>query len=254
MITLMWLDIIDLREFYASPMGRTVRRLIGQRLRALWPAQSASVPGQRMLGLGFATPFLNLFEGEASHIVAAMPAGQGVMSWPEPSANRVALTDERALPFPDRMFDRLVLVHCVEGCPDLRAMMRECWRVLADGGRLVVVVANRRSLWSRAEASPFAQGRPYSMSQITRHLRENMFVPLQTATALFAPPVGWRMFGRFAYSLEKLGTRWFPTLGGALVIEAEKQLYAPLNATPAPSGARLPAKVAVKAAGNVRRA
>ncbi|MGE3474411.1 MAG: methyltransferase domain-containing protein [Rhodospirillaceae bacterium] len=254
MISPMWIDIIDLREFYASPMGRAVRRLVGQRLRALWPAQSAPAPGQRLLGLGFVTPYLNLFEGEASHIVAAMPAGQGVMSWPEPAANRVALTDEQALPFPDRTFDRLILVHCVEGCPELRAMMRECWRVLADGGRLIVVVANRRSLWSRAEASPFAQGRPYSMSQITRLLRENMFVPLQTATALFAPPVGWRMFGRFAYSLEKLGARWFPTFGGALVIEAEKQLYAPLNAAPAVSGAHMPAKVAVKAAGNVRRA
>lgn len=249
----MWIDIIDLREFYASPMGRAVRRLIGQRLRTLWPAQTAPTPGQRMLGLGFVTPYLNLFEGEASHIVAAMPAGQGVMSWPDPSANRVALTDEQALPFPDRTFDRLVLVHCIEGCPELRAMMRECWRVLADGGRLIVVVANRRSLWSRVEASPFAQGRPYSMSQIARLLRENMFVPLQTATALFIPPLGWRMFGRFAYSLERLGAKWFPTLGGALVIEAEKQLYVPLGATPAVSGARMTAKVAVKAAGNVRR-
>lgn len=251
----MWIDIIDLREFYASPMGRAVRQLIGERLRTLWPAQTGGLAtGQRMLGLGFATPFLPLFDGEASHIVAAMPAGQGVMSWPEAAANRVTLADEQTLPFPDRCFDRLILVHCVEGSPALRPMMRECWRVLADGGRLIVVVANRRSLWSRAEASPFAQGRPYSMSQITRLLRDNMFVPLQTATALFAPPVGWRLFGRFASSLEKLGTRWFPTLGGALVVEAEKQLYAPLNATPAPSGARMPARVPVKAAGNVRRA
>lgn len=250
----MWLDIIDLREFYASPMGRTVRRLIGQRLRALWPAAEPPPPGQRILGLGFATPFLTTLDTEASHVVAAMPAGQGVMSWPDPKANRAVLTDEQALPFPDRTFDRILLVHCVESSPALRPMMRECWRVLADGGRLIVVVANRRSLWSRAEASPFAQGRPYSMGQITRLLRENLFVPLQTATALFAPPVGWRLFGRFAYSLEKLGVRWFPTFGGALVVEAEKQIYAPLNATPAVSGARAPVKVAVKAAGNVRRA
>lgn len=252
MMGLMWIDIIDLREFYASPMGRAVRRLIGQRVRALWPAPSHVVPRQRMLGLGFATPFLGLFEGEAGHIVAAMPAGQGVMAWPDPAANRVALADEQALPFPDRAFDRLLLVHCVEGSPALRPMMRECWRVLADGGRLVVVVANRRSLWSRAEASPFAQGRPYSMGQITRLLRENLFVPLQTATALFLPPVGWRLFGRFAFGFERLGVRWFSTFGGVLVVEAEKQIYSPLGATPAVSGARMP-KVEVKAAGSVRR-
>lgn len=250
----MWIDIIDLREFYASPMGRAVRRLIGQRLRALWPAPTLFSAEQRMLGLGFATPYLKEFDGEAGKVVAAMPAGQGVMVWPSGAPNRVTLVDEQALPFPDRSFDRLLLVHCVEGSPALRPMMRECWRVLTDGGRLVVVVANRRSLWSRAEASPFAQGRPYSMSQITRLLRENMFVPLQTATALFLPPLGWRLLGRFAYGFERLGVRWFPTFGGALVVEAEKQIYAPLNATPAVSGARATVKVAVKAAGNVRRA
>lgn len=240
----MWIDIIDLREFYAHALGRTVRRLIGQRLRALWP----DLGGRRLLGLGFATPFLGQFD-EATHVVAGMPAGQGVMRWPEGAANRVALIDEQALPFPDRAFDRILLVHFVEGSPALRPMMRECWRVLADGGRLVVVVANRRSLWSRFEASPFAQGTPYSMGQITRLLRESLFVPLGTATALFMPPVGWRLFGRFAFSLEALGVRWFPTFGGALVIEAEKQIYAtPFTAAPA-GGARVPAKIAVKAAG-----
>lgn len=250
----MWIDIIDLREFYASPMGRTVRRLIRQRLRALWPAPSRASgdppPGQRVLGLGFATPFLGLFEHEASHVIAAMPAGQGVMRWPETAKNRVALADEQGLPFPDRSFDRLLLVHCVEGSPALRTMMRECWRVLADGGRLMVVVANRRSLWSRAEASPFAQGQPYSMSQLTRLLRETLFVPLQTATALFTPPLGWRLLGRFAFSLENLGARWLPTFGGALVVEAEKQIYAtPFGGSPV--GAIVaPVKVAVKAAGS----
>ena len=83
----MWIDIIDLREFYASPMGRAVRRLIGQRLRALWPAPTLITAEQRMLGLGFATPFLPAFDGEAGKVVAAMPAGQGVMCWPATAAN-----------------------------------------------------------------------------------------------------------------------------------------------------------------------
>lgn len=245
----MWLDIIDLREFYASPMGRTVRRLIRQRLRILWPAPAASSAAtQRILGLGFATPFLSLFEAECSHLLSVMPAGQGVMRWPSDAPNRVALADEHALPLPDRAFDRILLVHCIESSPALRPMMRECWRVLTDGGRLMVVVANRRSLWARAEASPFAQGQPYSMGQLTRLLRENMFVPCQTATALYAPPLGRRLFGRFAFSLENIGARWFPTLGGALVVEAEKQLYA-TPFTPAPAGGGVHVKVPVKAAG-----
>ena len=188
----------------------------------------------RVLGVGFATPFLGLFRGEAERVLAAMPAAQGGMHWPNGEPNLAVLTDEQALPFPDRSVDRMLLVHCLEGSAQLRPFMRECWRVLADGGRLIVVVTNRRGLWAMAESVPFAQGRPYSMGQITRLLRDNLFVPLQTTTALFLPPVWWRLFGAWSATLEELGARWFPTFAGVLVVEAEKQIYAaPFDAVPA---------------------
>jgi SAM-dependent methyltransferase len=226
----MWTDIIDLRAFYAGPLGRLVNQLISRRLRQIWP----SLGGMRILGVGFAAPFLSLFQGEAERVLAAMPAGQGVMHWPDGAPNLAVLADEQALPFPDRSIDRLLLVHCLEGSAQLRPFMRECWRVLADGGRLIVVVTNRRGLWARAESVPFAQGRPYSMGQITRLLRDNLFVPLESTTALFLPPVWWRLFGAWAATLEDLGARWFPTFAGALVVEAEKQIYAaPFDAVPA---------------------
>ena len=240
----MWTDIVDLRAFYAGALGGLVRRLISRRLREVWPA----LGGQRVLGVGFAPPFLGLFQGEAERIVAAMPAGQGVMRWPEGEPNLAILADEQALPLPDRSIDRLLLVHCLEGSAQLRPFLRECWRVMADGGRLTVVVTNRRGLWSRAENAPFAQGRPYSMSQITRLLRDNLFVPLQTTTALFVPPVWWRLFGSWATTLEDLGARWFPTFAGVLIVEAEKQIYAaPFDAVPAQA---VRAKATVRAAGN----
>lgn len=245
----MWADIVDLRDFYASPRGRLARRLIARRLREIWP----NAAGRRVLGVGFAVPYLGLFQGEAERVVAVMPAGQGVLHWPEGAPGLVALSAEDAFPFPDRSMDRLVLVHCLEGSEQLRPFLRECWRVLADGGRLLVVVANRRGLWARAETAPFAHGRPYSMGQITRLLRDNLFVPLQTATALFLPPVWWRMFGTWATAIENLGARWFPTFAGVVVVEAEKQIYAaPFAGAPAVPAR---AKVLVRPAGNgVRKA
>jgi hypothetical protein len=51
---IMWTDIIDLREFYAKPLGRLVRRLISRRIREFWPV----IAGRRVLGIGFAIPFL----------------------------------------------------------------------------------------------------------------------------------------------------------------------------------------------------
>lgn len=228
----MWLDVVDLRDFYAGPLGRLARRLIGRQLREIWP----DAQGQCVLGLGFAVPYLPLFRDEAERVLAVMPPGQGVTHWPEDVPSLVCLAEEFTLPLPDRSIDRLLIVHCLEGSAELRLLMRECWRVLADGGRVVVVVANRSSLWARFEPSPFAHGRPYSLSQITKLLRHSMFAPRQTAKALFMPPVLWKLFGGWAAALDRVGSRWFPTLAGVHIVEAEKQIYAmPWDAAPAVS-------------------
>jgi SAM-dependent methyltransferase len=227
----MWSDIIDLRDFYETPLGRLAGRLVSRCLRLIWP----SVAGQRVVGIGYAIPYLEGFQEDAERTLAVMPAGQGVVHWPAGAPARVALADENSLPLPDRSVDRLLLAHCLEGTAEVRLVLRECWRVLADGGRLVVIVTNRRGIWSRAEHVPFAQGRPFSTGQLTRLLRDSMFAPTQSAGALFMPPVWWRLFRSWAVSLEELGARWFPTFAGVVVMEAEKQIYA---APPIPAGAR----------------
>ncbi|MSO97188.1 MAG: methyltransferase domain-containing protein [Rhodospirillaceae bacterium] len=226
----MWLDVIDLSDFYASPLGRLVRRLIGRRLQEIWPDSRT----QRVLGLGFAVPYLPPFRDDAERALAVMPPGQGVIHWPDDGPGLVCLADEFTLPLPDRSIDRILIAHCLEGSAEPRLLMRECWRVLADGGRILVVVANRSSLWARFEPSPFAHGRPYSLSQITKLMRDGLFAPRQTAKALFLPPVWWRLFGNWAGALDQIGSRWFPTLAGVHIVEAEKQIYAiPLDAVPA---------------------
>ena len=68
----MWMDAVDLRDFYASGLGRVARRMIGRRIRALWP----DVRGSNILGLGYAAPFLGVFRAEALRVTALMPAAQ----------------------------------------------------------------------------------------------------------------------------------------------------------------------------------
>ena len=33
----MWIDVVDLRDFYASSLGQVARRMIRRQLRTLWP-------------------------------------------------------------------------------------------------------------------------------------------------------------------------------------------------------------------------
>ena len=80
--------------------------------------------------------------------------------------------------------------------------------MLKGNGRLLVIVPNRRGLWSRVERTPFGHGQPYSVSQLSRVLRNNMFTASHVSRALFVPPYRWRAILRSGYSLEDLGSRW----------------------------------------------
>ncbi|MCH8139779.1 MAG: methyltransferase domain-containing protein, partial [Proteobacteria bacterium] len=137
--------------------------------------------------------------------------------------------------FPDASIDRVLLVHALECSEQVRPMLREVWRVLADGGRLLVVVPNRRGIWARFDRSPFGHGQPYTVSQLSRLLRDNLFTPIAAAGSLFAPPSHSRMMLAAAPAWERLGSRWFQTFAGVVLIEAGKQIYA---ASPARAGKR----------------
>ena len=58
-----------------------------------------------------------------------------------------------ALPFPDETFDEVVAIGCLHHTGDLFGAIAEVRRVLKPGGRLVMMVYNRRSL-RRALAAP----------------------------------------------------------------------------------------------------
>ena len=235
----MWPNAVDLRDFYRSKTGRVARRVIRDHVRAHW----TGVAGMNVLGVGYTTPYLGAFAEEAARVVAVMPAGQGVLRWPVDAPNLTALADEAELPLPDTSIDRVLLVHALESSEQLRPMLREVWRVMAEGGRLLLVVPNRTGIWARLDRTPFGHGHPYSSAQISTLLRDTMFDPLGTRFGLFMPPSRRRVLIASASAAERIGSRWFPRLGGVLLVEAAKRVYA---AAPAAAPARRrPARAAV---------
>ena len=234
----MWNDVIDLRDFYASPLGHVTRRMIRRQIRAAW----GDVGGLNVLGIGYATPYLSTLRGEAARTIAAMPARQGVLHWPADETGLTVLADEMELPFPDLFFDRVLLIHALECTDHVGPLMREIWRVMSGSGRLLVAAPNRAGLWSRLERTPFGRGRPYSAGQLSRTLREAMFTPLATRHALFVPPSRSRMFLSSAPAWENIGQRWFPAASGIVMIDATKQIYAAPPETQRRKKAYVPAR------------
>jgi SAM-dependent methyltransferase len=217
----MFIDVVDLRDFYSQGLGVVARRFVGRGIRARWDDLS----GLRVAGIGYSTPYLGLFREEAERCIAFMPAAQGVVKWPSARPGLVALVEENGLPLTDAAVDRVLLVHALEMTDDPVSLLREVWRVLAPNGRLLAVVPNRRGLWARIDSTPFGHGRPYSRGQITKILRETLFTPNGWGEALYVPPVPRGWFLRTAVAWERAGATISAPFAGVHIVEATKQVY-----------------------------
>lgn len=217
----MYLDVVDLREFYTRPTGRVARAFVTASIARLWPADC----GGEIVGLGFTTPYLRRFIPSASRLCAFMPAAQGIIHWPKEGPNRTALVFDDLLPLPDACVSRILLVHSLEMAESPGQVLEEAWRILAPGGRILIVAPNRRGLWAASERTVFGQGRPFSRGQLTRLLKESGFTPEHWDSALHFPPSASPLVLRSARAIDRFSRAAIPALAGVLLVEAQKQMY-----------------------------
>lgn len=216
------MDIVDLREFYASRLGNTTHRLLGSRLRP----HLGKVTGAKVMGLGYAAPYLDSLVPDAEVRMAFMMARQGVVRWPEEGGALSSLVDECDLPLLESAIDVALVVHGLELSESPEEMLKEVWRVLAPQGRLLLVVPNRRGLWARFDSSPFGVGQPFSRPQLSTLLRESQFSVVSWSSALSFPPSHRALVLSSAPAIERVGSRIMPGVSGVVIVEAVKQIYA----------------------------
>ncbi|MEN0001587.1 MAG: class I SAM-dependent methyltransferase [Pseudomonadota bacterium] len=223
----MHMDIVELRAWYHSELGRRAAQTIGLALSRIWEP----VANERLLGLGYTRPWLERFEPDTDRTMSFMLANHGAARWPRTGPSKTALVFDEELPLADAAVDRILMVHVLEHAENPRETLMEMWRVLAPNGRLVIVVPNRQGVWARVESTPFGTGRPYSRSQIVRLLRETNFTATAETEALFFPPSRRFLTYKLSGRLEAIGLRLWPMLSGVLIIEAQKRLFEGLPVT-----------------------
>lgn len=217
----MAIAIDELIGFYKSPLGRISRRLIRELVKELAGAHD----GRRIVGLGYATPYLMQFSDRAERVMAFMPARQGIVRWPEDGPCRAVMVDPLEMPLTDAAVDLVVAVHAFEHVADAEELMRELWRVTAPGAHLVVAVPRRRGLWAQRDNNPFGHGHPFSKTQLSRLLREHSFTPEEWRDALYLPPTQFQPALKSARAFEIGGRFLGSALAGLLAVRARRENY-----------------------------
>ena len=221
----MFEDAAEFHDYYRSRQGRHVAMRLRRRLTDFW---SRSANGCNA-AFGYAPQLLRADDHPA--VLNFAPMRLGPYDWPPKGPGRTVLVNGRSLPLLDVQLDRLLLIHALEFDSNPSRLLDECWRVLDGAGRLLVMVPNRNGLWARAERTPFGHGRPFSRGQLRKLLQDHGFTPVEARTMLFMPPAALGLFLRFGPQIERLGRNWSPAVGGVLLVEAQKNLYAPAGKT-----------------------
>lgn len=217
----MSIDVQRLIGYYKSPLGRISRALVREQVIDL----SADVRDKRVLGLGFATPYLRFALEPAERVLAFMPGRQGASAWPREGPSCTVLCDPLEMPLTDAAIDLTIAVHALEHIADAEELMRELWRVTAPNGRLVIVVPRRRGIWAQRDNTPFGQGNPYSGGQLEKLLRDHSFVPEAWRDALFLPPLKSGLVLKSTRFFERAGRLLGPAMSGVICVRARKEAF-----------------------------
>jgi len=125
-----------------------------------------------------------------------------------PSGGVVVRGTATDIPFKDGSFELVVCLRTLQHVHDDERAVREIRRVLRPGGRLVLVVANKRSFtmvalksrgdWRGRERIPYEWFKPYLEEEVRMLLERQGFNIVECGTAGYAPEVLRRRFPPFS--------------------------------------------------------
>ncbi len=217
----------SIRRFYLeSQLGHQVRVVLVKEIRILWP----DLRHYDIVGYGCAGPILSSLDARASRVVDLLPSSLVSPDCRSGLARGSVVVADQLWPLPTSFAERMLVMHGLENSPNASALLKECWRVLAPEGRIVLVVTNRAGLWARNPATPFGSGRAFTLAGIEQLLLSHRFDLTGSRATLFSPPA---VFGKHAEPMKRLDRIGkMPVLrhvGGVNIVEARKRVFAKMR-------------------------
>ncbi len=204
----------ELKSFYETPLGKFTCRKLRAKITSFWPEMAS----EKILGFGFAQPYLPLFS-YGNNIIALMPQNLGPVKIEDACA--AVITDPTKLPLNNEFFDRAIIIHGIEHVKIPENLIEEIWRVLKPDGKLLLIAPNESGVWLRSN-SPFHKTKAYSRHKLNEYLYFNKFFIKRTRCALFFIPTRYKTLNQIG---EFIGSVFLRHFSGIIIIEAEKRIF-----------------------------
>lgn len=213
-----------LAAWFKTEPGQTLAALEQQQLDALL----SNLFGYHLLQLGSVVSRDLLASSRIGHRVVMVEAQEFACSYK--GAATLLRGEAASLPIESGSVDVVVMPHRLEFSASPHEVLREAERVLIPEGHLVIVGFNPWSLWGVIRLLLGWKGRPpwcgrfYSRVRISDWLALLGFDTVISRSTFFRFPVRYgRVLARFNF-IERLGNRWWPSLGGIYIVVAQKRV------------------------------
>ena len=140
------------------------------------------------------------------------------------------MTSNEALPFDEASVDLLIAPHILEQMIEPYELLIEIHRVLMPEGRLIITGFNPVSLWGIKRLLSFDIDYPWntkfiSLSKIKEWLPIVGLEMVEGKMGCYVPPIQQESWLRKIHTMEKLGDRWWPMLGGFYFLVIQKRVH-----------------------------
>ena len=217
-------DITDIDSYYRTSEGVLVADILAAELSHQCRSGliRALTDTAEQLAVGY--PFPLYSPGQPLPPVF-MLAETGVLAWTKDESVITACIDSDSFPCATDIFEQVFVSHALEYVADKVGFLSEIWRCLKGEGELVMIVPHRRSLWARADKTPFGQGTPFSRRQLKLILEQVGFGQIQIKHSLYMPPFGTKLPVVMRRRFHMIGRIGWAMFGGVLIVVAKKRLY-----------------------------
>ena len=174
----------DFNAFYQSSNGLKINSALIAKINNA----DFGFTNKRVLEIGFPLFAEGLKTKKPERFISCvLPQFANQLSFSQNKLENVIVADDYLLPFTNCFFDVVILNHSLEHSNNLNLFFKEVWRILADGGTLIIIIPSFFNMLRFSKQTPYYQTKCYFAYTLKYFLQKNKFTLEQNLSVLKFP-------------------------------------------------------------------